>query len=74
MYKRQVLYGPLASIVVLLISIYLISSIIYFGYCLNHEYTKYVKKPEYKGSWYYNSGSWVIRKVIKFINSLKNGL
>ncbi|MFR1756184.1 hypothetical protein B5E91_00495 [Thomasclavelia spiroformis] len=72
--RYDVLYGPLASIVVLLISIYLISSIIYFGYCLNHEYTKCVKKPEYKGAWYYNSGSWVVKKIIKLINSFKNGL
>ena len=72
--RYDVLYGPLASIVVLLISIYLISSIIYFGYCLNHEYTKCVKKPEYKGAWYYNSGSWVVKKIIKLINSFKKGL
>lgn len=72
--KYDVLYGPLASIVVLLISIYLISSIIYFGYCLNHEYTKCVKKLKYKGLWYYNSGSWVIKKIINLINSLKTGL
>ncbi|MEG0265346.1 MAG: YhjD/YihY/BrkB family envelope integrity protein [Erysipelotrichaceae bacterium] len=40
------LYGPLASLVVLLLSIYVISSIIYFGYCLNIVYEEAYKKEE----------------------------
>ena len=31
----QDVYGPLASLVTLLLAIYLISCIIYFGFCLN---------------------------------------
>ncbi|MEG0290395.1 MAG: YhjD/YihY/BrkB family envelope integrity protein [Erysipelotrichaceae bacterium] len=38
------LYGPLASLVVLLLSIYVISSIIYFGYCLNIVYEEAYEK------------------------------
>lgn len=72
--RYDILYGPLASIVVLLISIYLISSIIYFGYCLNHEYNKHLKKTKYKGLWYYNNGSRILKRIIKLIDDFKNGL
>lgn len=65
--RYDLLYGPLAGLVVLLISIYLISSIIYFGYCLNHEYGKSYLKRCYKHSWYYNIGGYIITKITKKI-------
>lgn len=53
--RYENLYGPLASLVILLLSIYVISSIIYFGYCLNivyeeayeKEYLLPMKRPHY---------------------------
>ena len=45
----QDVYGPLASLVTLLLAIYLISCIIYFGYCLNivfeEDYGKEYRLP-----------------------------
>lgn len=41
----SVSYGPFASIVLLLLSFYVLSSIIYFGYCVNEEFKKQ-KSPE----------------------------
>lgn len=67
--RYNFLYGPLASIMVLLISIYLISSIIYFGYCLNYEYRNSTKKCVYKHKWYYNWCSKLIEKSIKWLKS-----
>lgn len=67
--RYNFLYGPLASIMVLLISIYLISSIIYFGYCLNYEYSNSTKKCVYKHKWYYNWCSKLIEKSIKWLKS-----
>lgn len=51
----QDVYGPLASLVTLLLAIYLISCIIYFGFCLNlvfedeykHESELPLKNPEF---------------------------
>ncbi len=49
----SLVYGPLASLVVLLLSIYVISSIIYFGYLLNVVFEDENKLPMYKANWYF---------------------
>ncbi|NBK97229.1 MAG: hypothetical protein EOM50_04320 [Erysipelotrichia bacterium] len=59
----QTMYGPLASLVVLFLAVYVISCIIYFGYCLNIVYGTHRNKKEYKSEWYYTTGE----KVICFI-------
>lgn len=66
--RYDILYGPLASLVVLLISIYLISSVIYFGYCLNREYGKSYQMRSYKHKWYYIWGDKLIKRVKKRFN------
>ena len=48
--------------IVLLLSIYVLSSIIYFGYCLNLIYGKYLLKKEYKSDWFYRIGEQIITK------------
>ena len=68
--RYDVLYGPLASIVVLLISIYLISSIIYFGYCLNLEFVRKVPIKKYKALWFYRNGEKLITLLKKHITKL----
>lgn len=65
--RYNFLYGPLASIMVLLISIYLISSIIYFGYCLNYEYNNSTKAHIYKHMWYYNRCYKLIKKLTELL-------
>lgn len=69
--RYDILYGPLASLVVLLISIYLISSVIYFGYCLNREYGKSYQMCSYKHLWYYTLGDKLIKKLIKKLKDIK---
>lgn len=56
-------YGPLSSFVVLLLSIYLISSIIYFGYCLNMVYGSKKQIVSYKSIRFYQWGETLIGKV-----------
>lgn len=68
--RYDILYGPLASLVVLLISIYLISSVIYFGYCLNREYGKSYQICSYKHKWYYIWGDRLIKRIIKKIKGI----
>ena len=48
----------------MLISIYLISNVIYFGYCLNHEYGKSYDNIEYKHLRYYQSGNKLIDQIL----------
>lgn len=36
--RYQTLYGPLASILIMMLSIHVLAGTIYFGYCLNHAY------------------------------------
>ena len=62
--RYYALYGPLASLVIMLISIYLISNVIYFGYCLNHEYGKSYDNIEYKHLRYYQSGNKLIDQIL----------
>lgn len=66
--RYDILYGPLASLVILLISIYLVSSIIYFGYCLNREYGRSYLNRCYKHAFYYNWGSKIIEMIINKFN------
>lgn len=68
--RYDILYGPLASLVILLISIYLVSSVIYFGYCLNQEFSKSCFKGCYKHMWYYNWGNKIIKKVLEKFKSI----
>ena len=46
----SLVYGPLASLVVLLLSIYVISSIIYFGYLLNVVFEDKTEHPRMKAA------------------------
>ncbi|RHM60113.1 MULTISPECIES: YhjD/YihY/BrkB family envelope integrity protein [Coprobacillaceae] len=57
------LYGPFASLVVLFLSVYLISSIIYFGYCLNRIYGQSYQFHEYKHIAYYEYLSQIINQI-----------
>lgn len=63
----QTMYGPLASLVVLFLAVYVISCIIYFGYCLNIVYGAYKKEKSYKSEWYYKIGD-------KFLNYIRKKL
>lgn len=47
------LYGPFASLVILFLAIYLVSSLIYLGYCLNEVYGRRFDDKEYKHICYY---------------------
>lgn len=62
--RYYALYGPLASLVIMLISIYLISNVIYFGYCLNHEYGKSDDDIKYKHLYYYQVGNRLIDQIL----------
>ena len=68
--RYDILYGPLAGLVILLISIYLVSSIIYFGYCLNQEFSNSRLYSCYKHMWYYNWGDKIIKGVLKKFKSI----
>lgn len=56
----QSVYGPMASLVIALLSIYVVSSVIYFGYCLNLVYGPSYPRREYKNDKLYG---WVITQV-----------
>ena len=68
--RYNALYGPLASLVIMLISIYLISSVIYFGYCLNHEYGKSFSKRTYKHQKFYDYGNNFLDKIVEKFGKL----
>lgn len=57
------IYGPLASVVVLLLSIYVFSSIIYFGYCLNDVFTFSYPIKKIKMARFYEYGEYYIDKI-----------
>lgn len=59
----QNIYGPLASLATLLLSIYVVSSIIYFGYCINIVFCSSFVKKEYKTIAYYRFGEKYIKKL-----------
>lgn len=54
------MYGPLASLVILFLAVYIVSCIVYFGYCLNLIYGKHKAVVEYKSKWFYDSGEKLI--------------
>lgn len=62
------IYGPLTSVAISLLAIYVISTIIYFGYCLNNVYDCDCKITEYKNVWFYNKGN----KIIKYLEEKLN--
>ena len=68
--RYNALYGPLASLVIMLISIYLISSVIYFGYCLNHEYGKSFSRRTYKHQKFYDYGNNFLDKIVEKFGKL----
>lgn len=70
--RYNILYGPLASLVILLISIYLISSVIYFGYCLNHEYGAAYPVKTYKHCKYYQWGNNFLDKIVAKFNRFES--
>lgn len=59
------IYGPLASVVVLLLSIYVFSCIVYFGYCLNNVYSFCYSNKKIKMAKFYCYGE-------KWIDKIKN--
>lgn len=60
----QNVYGPLASLVVMFLSIYIVSSIIYGGYCINQIYGGHLAQKQLKSEWFYKQGE-------KFLNKFK---
>lgn len=50
-FNYQSIYGPLASLMVLLLSIYALAKIIHFGYCINYVFRN--KNSEPKHFWLY---------------------
>lgn len=68
----QTMYGPLASLVVLFLAVYVISCIIYFGYCLNIVYGNHKKVKAYKSKWYYDTGDRLLDYIGKKLLRGKN--
>lgn len=62
------IYGPLASVVVLLLSIYVFSSIIYFGYCLNDVFPFSYPNKKIKMAKFYEYGEYYIDKITTIFN------
>lgn len=65
------IYGPISSVIVMLLSIHLIAGAIYFGYCLNHafNYSKVVKC--YKNAYLYAICSKYLDYIVNFFNKIK---
>ncbi len=62
------IYGPLSSLMTLVLMIYIISNILYFGYCLNFAYAIHIVEIKYKSMWFYHFGEHIIdsfKKVFK---------
>jgi membrane protein len=57
------IYGALASVVGALLAINIISSIIYFGYCLNSVYDENVEIVKYKTMWFYAYGELLLGRI-----------
>ena len=58
------LYGPIVSLVILFLAVYIISSIIYFGYCLNGIYGKSYDAPAFKHLKSYQWGNKMLDKIM----------
>lgn len=70
----QDVYGPLASLVTLLLAIYLISCIIYFGFCLNLVFDEAYGKEytlELRNAWWYTFVQRITKKVIDWYEKVK---
>ena len=70
----QDVYGPLASLVTLLLAIYLISCIIYFGFCLNLVLDKsYGEEASLalRNNWWYAFVQEITNKIIDWYEKVK---
>ncbi len=56
------MYGPLASLVMLFLVVYVVSCVVYFGYCLNLIYGKHKEVIQHKSMWFYRTGEAIITK------------
>lgn len=63
----NILYGPMASLVIALLSIYTIASLVYFGYCLNVVYGATYAEVKYKHEGLYNVVLDNMKKLKKWI-------
>lgn len=54
------IYGTLAGVMGALLAINIISSIIYYGYCLNSAYDKDIEIKRYKTMWFYAYGEMAL--------------
>ena len=59
------MYGPLASLVILFLAVYVISCVVYFGYCLNVNFQTSKANKTYKSEWYYRNGEKFIQNIKK---------
>ncbi|MDF9824012.1 membrane protein [Breznakia sp. PF5-3] len=66
----QNIYGPMASLVIALLSIYLIASLIYFGYCLNWVYGPCYPERTYKHEKLYDTMMDIISNIKKKIKGI----
>lgn len=64
------IYGPLSSLVVLLLSVYVVANIMYFGYCMNFIYGEMIRPIKYKSHFYYETGEKIIDGMKKRISRI----
>lgn len=57
------IYGPLASIVIALLAIYIIACIIYFGYCVNMAFDYHYEVKQFKRARYFLWGDRIMQRV-----------
>lgn len=67
LFNYETIYGPLASLMVLFLSIYLLAKLIHFGYCVNYAFRN--KNSEPKRFAIYD---WVEENIFKNSNSSQN--
>lgn len=67
-------YGPMGSLVIALLSIYVSSSVIYFGYCLNLVMGPSLPKREFKHEKLYMVGVKVSNKLKSGVKSIVGGI
>lgn len=58
-------YGSFSSLVILFLSVYVIASVMYLGYCINFIYGKSYAQTEYKSIWFYEHGERIIDAIKK---------
>ncbi len=61
----QSIYGPLSSLMTLVLVIYIISSVLYFGYCLNYAFVKDGTRIQFKSQRFYSLGEKVVEILSK---------